>query len=257
MNKKIKILNMLKIVILMLIIIQLLNLSICYLKADAVDIYSIVNQKFEEWIEEQKEIGTLNKDEDYHIQSYAFYENTSSKIVCGIQYYDKNEENIEYDENHNVVKTNFREIVKYLNMELTSNDGKNYEITSTSSTPRGYDEFIKEFEEYKIQNPDVNLYEEYQKKQKENFNEERIKAINEALENGDITETEAKELLNQSIDNSNTETISVSGENMLYSSGNEEIATTSIIIRTIAILVIISIIVFYVLKLKKFKNKNR
>jgi hypothetical protein len=262
MNKKIKILNMLKVVILMLITIQLLNLSVCSLRANAVientDRYSIVNQKFEEWVEEQKEIGTLNKDEDYHLNSVGFYENTSSKIVCGIQYYAKNEENIEYDENHNVVKTNFHDIMKYLNMELTSSDGKNYEIASTSSTPIGYDEFIKEFEEYKSQNPDINLYEEYQEKRKENFNKDRIKAINEALENGDITEDEAKELLNQNTDNSNTEIISVSGKNISYSSGNEEIATTSIIIRIIAILVIISIIVFYVVKFAKIKkNRNK
>ena len=147
------------IIFILILIINKRNLAVEYYEIDNTDRYDIIEKAFLEWmdgfksddIEEEKRII------DYNIGAMGTIESNKNKIRATVEFrvtpFSKENTKWNYKEEKQKRIINGEEITISENdnicfIEMTNVDGT-YKVDYINTTPKGYDEFLQKFEQYK------------------------------------------------------------------------------------------------------------
>ncbi len=138
-------------------------LAVEYREIDHTDRYDIITKAFSEWMDTFKSETTPENRRilDYQIGSVGTSESNKNKIRAHIEFrivpFSKENTEWNYSEKPETIMRNGREFSEYLDrnicfLEMTNVNGE-YQVDYIAETPKGYDEFLTRFEEYKANLP--------------------------------------------------------------------------------------------------------
>ena len=157
--------KILSIIMILIIILAISNkvLAVEYREIDYTDRYDIITKAFSEWMDTFKSETTPENKRilDYQIGMVGTSESNENKIRATIEFkvtpFSKENTEWNYTEQPESRTINGREFTEYLDnnicfLEMTNVNGE-YQIDYIAETPKGYDEFLTRFEEYKANLP--------------------------------------------------------------------------------------------------------
>lgn len=186
-----KILSMMMIFILTLVIFNKV-IAIEYREIDDTDRYDIITQAFSEWMDTFKsEDSPENKRIlDYQIGTVGTSESNKNKIRATIEFkvtpFSKENTQWNYTEEVETIIINGEEFEEshpdnICFLEMTNIKGK-YQVDYIAETPKGYDEFLRRFEEYKVNLPKTVTTEIIQgQKTDNNLSNQKIKKMSHII----------------------------------------------------------------------------
>lgn len=138
-------------------------LAVEYREIDYTDRYDIIAKAFSEWMNTFKSENILENRRilDYQIGSVGTSESNKNKIRATVEFkvtpYSKENTEWNYTEKPETRTINGREFTEYPDnnicfLEMTNVNGE-YQVDYIDETPKGYDEFLTRFEEYKANLP--------------------------------------------------------------------------------------------------------
>lgn len=138
-------------------------LAVEYREIDYTDRYDIITKAFSEWIDtfKSENIPENRRILDYQIGSVGTSESNKNKIRATVEFkvtpYSKENTEWNYTEKPETRTINGREFTEYPDnnicfLEMT-NVNEEYQVDYIDETPKGYDEFLTRFEEYKANLP--------------------------------------------------------------------------------------------------------